>query len=224
MPLEAQGYAQLGDERRVELMEDFGPPDALALGAAGCKLLVPMRPDREAFTADQLTVVDRAVASSHDHGLPIVLEPLIYRLSTEAEGAFARRLPQLVGLATSLLAEHGADLLKLPFPSVADVTGPEGEVDGRAACRAMHAATGGVPWVLYGAGVTASTFEMQLRIAGKSGASGFLVGRTIWLDALRADPTEVEVAAVASALPRFVRFNLVAGEACRPLRVAPNGA
>ena len=75
----------------------------------------------------------------------------------------------------------------------------------------------------YGAGASASTFEMQLRVAGESGASGFLVGRTIWLDTLRADPAEVEANAVASALPRFIRFGKVASEVCRPLRVAPDG-
>ena len=87
----------------------------------------------------------------------------------------------------------------------------------------MHSAAAGVPWVLYGAGVAATTFEFQLRVAGEAGASGFLVGRSVWLDALQADPVEAEANAVASALPRFIRFGKVASEVCRPLRVAPDG-
>jgi tagatose-1,6-bisphosphate aldolase len=223
MPLEAQGYAQAGDERRVRLMEDFVAADALALGAAACKLLVPMRHDREAFTAEQLAIVDRAVAASRQVGLPMILEPLVYRLSDETTRAFGDRMTRLIVSSVEVLAGRGAHLLKLPFPSLADVTIPEGEIQARASCEAMHSATAGVPWVLYGAGASATTFEAQLRIAGEAGASGFLVGRSVWLDALRADPAEAEAAARASALPRFRRCAAVAREACRPLRVVPEG-
>lgn len=223
MPLEAQGYAQLGDERHVALMEDVGPADALDLGAAACKLLVPMRPDRQAFTTEQLAVVDRAVTASHRVGLPIILEPLVYRLSAEAPGTFADQITRLVVAAVGVFARGGADLLKLPFPSLGDVTTPEGAVEGRGACEAMHEATAGVPWVLYGAGASPIAFEAQLRIAGEAGASGFLVGRSVWLDALRADPVETEVEAREWALPRFRRYAAVARDACRPLRVVPEG-
>ena len=187
MPLEAQGYAQLGDERHVRLMEDFVAADALALGAAACKLLVPMRHDREAFTAEQLAVVDRAVSASHRVGLPIILEPLVYRLSDETTRAFGDRMTRLIVSAVAVLAGCGADLLKVPFPSLADVTDRKGRfrpalrarrcIQQLQACRGCFTAPARRPL----------TFETQLRIAGEAGASGFLVGRSVWLDALRAE-------------------------------------
>ena len=223
MPLEAQGYAQLGDERSLALMDDFGPAQALELGAAACKLLVPIRADRAGFTSAQLTVVDRAVAASHSVGLPIVLEPLVYRLSAETAAAFLGRSTQLIVDAVALLAERGADLLKLPFPSLANPAEPDRDDASRAACAAMHSAAAGVPWVLYGAGAAPATFEAQLRIAGEAGGSGFLVGRSVWLDALLPDLQGAEDVARASALPRFLRFAAIARETCRPARTAPTG-
>jgi tagatose 1,6-diphosphate aldolase len=221
MPLEAQGYAQLGDERRTTLLEGFGPADAGRLGAAACKLLVPLRPDRAAFAADQLGVAGDAVAAAHRAGLPLVLEPQVYRLSSETADVFARRRPGLTLEAVAAVASVGPDLLKLPAP--VGESGPAGSVPARAgtpasaAWRAMAEATGGIPWVLYGAGAGADAFTAQLEDAGAAGASGFLVGRTIWRDVLAADPAVAAERSRRVAAPRFTSLAATARATCRPL-------
>jgi tagatose-1,6-bisphosphate aldolase len=214
MPIEAQGYAQLGDDRRTTLMSGFGPADARSRGAIACKLLVPLRPDRPQTGAAQLDTAAAAVAETHDAGLLVVLEPQIYRLSTESSEAFDAQLTGLTVAATASLASLAPDLLKLPFPAPRSV-----EDEGRAshACEELSAAASGVPWVLYGAGVAPDAFAWQLRIAGATGASGFLVGRTVWREALTEDLGAAARIAATVCVPRFAEYVAIARKACRPL-------
>jgi tagatose 1,6-diphosphate aldolase len=56
-----------------------------------------------------------------------------------------------------------------------------------------------VPWVLLSAGVGPRTFEAGLRLALGAGASGFLAGRAVWLDALTGWPDRDAVTAALRA-------------------------
>lgn len=220
MPLEAQGYAALGDERRVALMTGFSPARARDLGAAACKLLVPMRPDHRAFTDAQLEVVATAVRATHAEGLPLILEPLVYRRSDEPEAVFRDRYADLVVEATSALAEVGGDLLKVPVPTDGHAGGPP---DPRA-CLRLADACRGVPWVLYGAGLPTDLLSDHLAAAGDAGANGFLVGRTIWADLLDRDPAVTAGAAASVGRRRLERLVDTAVHHCRPLGSGPRNA
>jgi tagatose 1,6-diphosphate aldolase len=77
----------------------------------------------------------------------------------------------------------------------------------------------GVPWVLLSGGASTERFERVLDYAYAAGASGFLAGRTIWLDAIRSnfpDASKVEAAlerdgvAVLERLSAFTRRKAVA--------------
>jgi tagatose-1,6-bisphosphate aldolase len=218
MPLEQQGYLALGDERRVALLPELPPARARDLGAAACKLLLPMRPDQPAFTHAQLGVAATAVRASHAAGLPLVLEPLVYRRSDESEALFRRRRTDLVVEATAILAAVGGDLLKLP--ALAD--GRDDRPPDAVAYRRMADAGRGLPWVLYGAGMPEDRLVDHLAAAGDAGASGFLVGRTIWADLLARDPAATAAAAATVGRRRFQRLSETAIHHCRPLgEIAP---
>ena len=77
------------------------------------------------------------------------------------------------------LTAIGADVLKAEFPYDPGVT-DEGRW--REACAELDAATP-VPWVLLSGGVDDATFERQVRVACEAGASGVLVGRSVWAEA-----------------------------------------
>ena len=77
------------------------------------------------------------------------------------------------------LTALGADILKAAFPYDAAVTD---ETRWTEACAELDAATP-VPWVLLSGGVENATFERQVAVAGRAGASGVLVGRSVWAEA-----------------------------------------
>jgi tagatose-1,6-bisphosphate aldolase len=215
MPLEAQGYEAEGDGRTTTLLDDYSPGDALRRGADACKLLVPYRVDHEPSAARQDVQVEATAAACHEAGLPLVVEPVVYRWSTESPEAYAGAYRRLVIGAVARLLPRGVDLLKLPFP-VLDLAA-DGEAVAIEACAELTAACGDTPWVLLGAGVETDTFLAQVRIAGTAGASGFLAGRGIWGAALTRDPDEAERIATTVCRPALERCRAVAERAARPL-------
>jgi tagatose-1,6-bisphosphate aldolase len=216
MPLEAQGYEVAGDGRTTSLLGDFSPARAVVYGADACKLLLPYRADDEPSAAAQDALAAAVARSCHALGMPLVVEPVVYRWSTESETQYAAAFPGLLLSAVGRLQPLGADLLKVAFP-VLDL-GATGELGAIDACRALADACAETPWVLLGAGVDVDTFVEQIRLAGSAGASGFLAGRGIWGPALAVDPGEAERIARDVALPAFERCREVARRTGRPLR------
>jgi tagatose-1,6-bisphosphate aldolase len=221
MPLEAQGYEPIGDGRATTLLDDFSPADALRRGADACKVLLPYRADHEPSATAQDALVSRTMAACHDVGLPLVVEPVPYRWSSETPQAFSGAYRGLVVDAVSRLAPLGADLLKLPFP-VFDLAS-DGPAEAADACRDMARACGDTPWVLLGAGADIEAFIEQIGIAGSAGASGFLAGRGIWSVALDPDPDRAERLAATIARPLFERCRAIAERTARPLPVDEGG-
>ena len=111
-----------------------------------------------------------AVASCHAEGLPLILEPILYALPGETPEQFAAAFPALIVALAERLQPLGPDVLKVQFPR--DDRGDEAEW-----CKQLDAACGATPWVLLGGGGAPEVFTRDLRIACRSGASGFIAGR-----------------------------------------------
>ena len=218
MPLEAQGYEAAGDGRTTSLMDDFGPSEALARGADACKLLVPYRSDDERSAERQDGVIRMAAAACHAVGLPLIVEPLVYRWSTERPDAYGARYPDLVLGAVRRIRPLGVDLLKLPFPVLAPAA--QGDSAALDACRELDAACAGTPWVLLGAGAETAVFVEQVRLAGSAGASGFLAGRGIWGAAVGGDLDAAERIASTACRADLVHCRQAAERHARPLSAA----
>jgi tagatose 1,6-diphosphate aldolase len=187
--LEAQGYGEVADVPRTTFLPGWSPAQAARLGAAGCKLLLPYRVDVPGQADAQDEVVRAAVAACREAGVALVVEPIVYGdLTAELVIAGARRLAAL-----------GPDVLKLQHPGSPD------------ACRALDEACGpAVPWVLLGGGADAETLVQQVGEACAAGASGFVVGRTLWDAALVADEAESERALAQLGRPLLERLAAVA--------------
>jgi tagatose 1,6-diphosphate aldolase len=186
MPLEAQGYADAESGRVTTFLPGWGPDAALAAGADACKLLLPFRADHDVSAEPQLEVVARAVQGCHAAGLPLVLEPIVYRLPGEDESDHAAAFPGLVVAGVERLVPLGADIMKVQFPRAVDADA-DAEHEW---CRRLDAACGWTPWVLLGGGATHETFAAQVNAACRAGASGYIVGRTAWEGAVTPDAAE----------------------------------
>jgi tagatose 1,6-diphosphate aldolase len=201
VPLEAQGYGEVADGPRTTFLPGWSPARAAALGASACKLLLPYRPDLSGQAEAQEQVVREALAGCRAASVALVLEPIVYG---DLEPA---RFEALVAEAAARLAPLGPDVLKLQYPG-----SPEG-------CRALDDACGrDVPWVLLGGGADADVLEERVADACAAGASGFVVGRTLWDGALVADEQASLAALREVSLPLLERLGARARAAGRPWR------
>lgn len=176
IPLEAQGYELIGEGRITTLLGDVDPARAAALGAIGCKLLLPYRPDLADAARTQDETVARVVAECRAADVLSIIEPIVYGEVPELGAAVAETARRLARL--------GPDVLKLQYPGSARL------------CETLTRACGTVPWVLLGGGTDEDTFLTQLRDAMRGGARGYIVGRTAW-DAVLVENDDQQTRAVA---------------------------
>jgi tagatose-1,6-bisphosphate aldolase len=205
VPLELGGYGDVARVEETQLMPGWSPEAARHLGAAACKLLLPYRADVPEQAVRQEAVVARCAAACRSAGTVLVLEPIVYR--RPGEELAGERFGELVVEGARRLAALDPGLLKLQHPG------------GGGACRELDAACGpGTPWVLLGGGAEEEALHAQLEEACAAGASGFIVGRTLWGDALVHDPAEQERALQERAVPRLERISALARRLATPWR------
>ena len=142
-------------------------------------------PDAPTAAAQELLVADVA-AECRDHDIGLFLEPLSYALDGGRLTGEERR--RVVIETARRLTTSGADVLKAEFPYDPGVT-DQGRW--REACAELDAATA-LPWVLLSGGVDDATFEAQVASACDAGASGALVGRSVWAEAATMEPNDRE--------------------------------
>jgi tagatose-1,6-bisphosphate aldolase len=63
-----------------------------------------------------------------------------------------------------------------------------------------------VPWVLLSGGVDDATFEGQVAVACRAGASGVLVGRSVWAPAATLPPAERDAWLAREGRARLARL------------------
>jgi tagatose 1,6-diphosphate aldolase len=205
VPLEAQGYGDSGDLRHTSFLPGWDAGRAAALGASGCKLLLPYRPDLPEQREHQDEVVRQAAEQCRAAGLALVLEPIVF--ARDGEDLDAERLGELVVETAERLAALRPEILKMQYPGSA------------AACGELDRACGPeVPWVLLGGGATPEALERQIIHACAAGASGFIVGRTLFDAALVADTAESEAALRTISVPLAHRLAAAAHQHAQPWR------
>ena len=201
VPLEAQGYGDVAECPQTTFLPGWSPAKSAQLGAAGCKLLLPYRVDNVNQAARQDEVVQAAVEGCRAAGVALILEPIVYG---EADTG---RFGELVVGGAARLSALEPDILKVQHPGTED------------ACSALDAACGrDVPWVLLGGGADAETLERQITEACVAGASGFIVGRTLWDVALVPDEAEATEVLTTTSLPLLERLGAIARNHATPWR------
>jgi tagatose 1,6-diphosphate aldolase len=206
VPLEAMGYGDVASVSRTQFLEGWSAAKGRRLGASGAKLLLPYRVDDADQAERQDDVVRTAVAACRDAGLALVVEPIVYKREGE-EQAGGGRFGELVVDGARRLARLEPDILKLQYPGSA------------AACEELDAACGPlVPWVLLGGGASEDAIGGQIEDACRAGASGFIVGRTLFDAGLVTDPEESRRALLEHSRPLLERLASLAERLATPWR------
>ena len=167
------------------------------LGGTGGKIMIYLRSDTPAANVRNLAILDRVAADFARENLLLVVEFLTYQLPGETKEAYAANTAELVEGGSRLCLDHGAKVLKIPFPGSAE------------ACAAITRLAGEVPWAVLSAGVDHATFLRQVDTAMANGASGVIAGRSLWKDCISLDRAVTRELLETVAVPRLREIQAV---------------
>jgi len=169
--------------RATDVMENWSVEKTLRLGASGVKLLLYYHPDSpEAGQREAL--VQQVAQDCAKWDIPFFMEPLGCAADGTPRPLAPEQRRRVVIESARRLVPLGADILKAEFP--VDVSVEPDEAVWREACGELTE-TSEVPWVLLSGGVSYDTFLKQARMACEAGASGVMVGRSVWKEAVTLD-------------------------------------
>jgi tagatose-1,6-bisphosphate aldolase len=174
--IEATGFEGEPGDRRSRILAGWSVKKAKRIGASAAKLLVYYHPDAPAASAQE-HLVESVARECGDQDLALFVEPLSFGLDGGQMKDEDRR--RVVIDTARRLTQLGCDVLKAEFPYDSSVTDRQ---RWREACEELDATTA-VPWVLLSGGVDDTVFEAQVATACAAGASGVLVGRSVWAGA-----------------------------------------
>lgn len=191
--LEDSLFRETPEGRLSSDIDDWSVAKIKRMGGDAVKLLAWYRPDAgKAVNQAQQDYVKRIGEECARYDIPFLFELLVYPLAADAHQT--KEYVEMKGKkADDVLAsveefakpDYGVDVFKLESPVNA------ADADGSAEVQAVFDEMGrlaGRPWVMLSAGAGKSEFYEVLKHAFAAGASGFLAGRAIWLDAFKAYP------------------------------------
>lgn len=209
--LEATGYDGSPGARISRLLPGWNVAKAKRLGASAAKLLVYYHPDAS-NAAEQERLVAEVAADCRTQDLALFVEPLSFGLDGGALAGEDRR--RVVIETARRLTALGGDVLKVEFPYDRAVDDHARWAD---ACAELDGASR-LPWVILSGGVDDATFEAQVEVACSAGASGVLVGRSVWAPAASLAPDARTAWLESEGAARLRRLVEVVGRAGHPWR------
>ncbi|MEL6371285.1 MAG: tagatose 1,6-diphosphate aldolase [Pseudomonadota bacterium] len=196
--LEDSVFEETPEGRISSEIDDWSVEKIKRVGGDAVKVLTWYRPDAlAALCQQQQDFTARIGEACAKYDIPYVFELLVYPLASDSEQTtdyveMKSKKPDLVIESVRTFADpkFGVDLFKVESPLAAsDVPGTDG--DGASGAQAYFEALGeaaGRPWVMLSAGAGKADFKNILTHAYAAGASGYLAGRAIWLDAFQHFP------------------------------------
>ncbi|GFE62967.1 tagatose 1,6-diphosphate aldolase [Litoreibacter roseus] len=191
--LENSLFEETGNGRKSSEIDDWSVAKIKRMGGDAVKVLAWYRPDADAAVLQhQKDWTKRIGAACAKYDIPFLFELLVHPLDSDAEQTSEyvemntkRAGDVLASVEEFAKPDYGVDVFKLESPVPAkDVANTDGVQDlfdemGRLSGR---------PWVMLSAGAGKPEFHTILEHAYAAGASGFLAGRAIWLDAFQMFP------------------------------------
>ena len=196
--IEATGYLGPPTARVSRVLDGWSVEQAKRMGASAAKLLVYYHPAAPNARDQERLVADVAAAC---RAAALFVEPLSYSLDEGSRLTGEARREVVVETARRL-TPLGGDVLKAEFPYDASVNDPTRWTN---ACAELDAAST-LPWVLLSGGVDDATFEAQVVTACGAGASGVLVGRSVWGEAATMEPGARDAFLATSGRDRLSRL------------------
>ncbi len=185
-PIEVTDYSPHPSQRATHFIPHWSVAKTKQVGGAGIKMLLYYHPD-DSQAQEKRELVEQIIQQCADADIPYYLEPIAYSLDADHPIA-NNELRQVVVETARTFSQMGVDILKAQFPL--DVSQEPDETVWADALAELTSACGDVPWALLSAGVDYDIFKRQTRLACQAGASGIIVGRALWTEAIQLDGQE----------------------------------
>ncbi|MCV0397965.1 MAG: tagatose 1,6-diphosphate aldolase [Rhizobiaceae bacterium] len=191
--LEDSLFRETDEGRLSDEIDDWSVEKIKRMGGDAVKVLAWYRPDAgQAVNRHQQDFVKRIGEACQRLDIPFLFELLVYPLKSDAnqtrdyvEMKGKKAEDVLASVAEFARPDYGVDVFKLESPiNAADAPGHG--MDGSSEVQSLFDEMGrlaGRPWVMLSAGAGKTEFRNILSHAYAAGASGYLAGRAIWLEA-----------------------------------------
>ena len=227
--LEDSLFRDTGQGRFSAEIDDWSVGKIKRMGGDAVKVLAWYRPDvSEEVRRAQHDFVRRTGEACARFDIPFLFELLVHPVESDAE-----QTSEYTEMATKHAdhvlrsveafagADYGVDVFKLESPVPA-----KGIAAGDAQVQALFQEMGrlaGRPWVMLSAGAGKPDFRTVLDYAYAAGASGYLAGRAIWLDAFAAYPDWDAMAEglARDSVPYMADLNALTDAAAAPWHAHP---
>jgi tagatose 1,6-diphosphate aldolase len=209
--------------KRSREIPDWSAAKIRRIGADAAKVLVWQRHDASPETkAHQAAFVEACGRACREADLVHLLEILVYPLPGENAAMTPEHRAECVTKSVEdyLDPRFGVDIYKIeppiPLHEVPDPDGPRAS-----AAQAIYdnlAKKLPRPWVLLSAGAGPEDFARQLVYGYRAGASGYLCGRAIWIDAFKKFPdfAALEQCVKNESVPYIERINALTDKLATP--------
>jgi tagatose 1,6-diphosphate aldolase len=196
--LDASGWDTTPEGYRLsKLVDGITARRVRELGGTGGKIMVYLRSDTPAANIHNIAILDQVIADFAKEDLLLVVEFLTYALEGESSETYAAKIPDLIQGGSQICLDHGAKVLKIPYPGSAE------------SCAEVTKLAGDVPWAVLSAGVNHETFLGQVDVAMANGASGVIAGRSLWKDCISLDRAVTRRRLETIAVPRLREIQAV---------------
>ena len=194
--LEEHNFIETDRGRYSDNIQNWSVEKIKKVGGDAVKVLAWYRPDADTKSVEhQKRYIKTIGKECEKYSIPFLLELLVYPFqndenhTTEYQEQKQKKSQNVIDSVKEFAKEeYKVDIFKLESP--VDTNKLENEItkETETAFKELSEATNNKPWVVLSSGMNKESFYNCLKLAYKNGASGYLAGRTIWLDAFKNYP------------------------------------
>ena len=195
--LEDHAFTEKGRGRYSKNINNWTVEKIKKIGGDAVKVLAWYRPDADQKSIKhQKKYIQMIGKQCEKYDIPFLLELLVYPFKNET--GYSKDYKEQQNKNQNHVIESVKEFSKVKYK--VDIFKLESPVDSsklekgtftkatQEAFKKLSLATKDIPWVMLSSGMSKKSFYNCLKLAYKNGASGYLAGRTIWLDAFKDYP------------------------------------
>ena len=195
--LEDHDFIEKGKGRYSKNIKNWTVEKIKRIGGDAVKVLAWYRPDADQKSIKyQKEYIETIGKQCEKYDIPFLLELLVYPFKNEIGYSkdYKEQLDKnqnhvINSVKEFSKAKYKVDIFKLESPvDSSQLQNSKFTKATEGAFKQLSKATRNIPWVMLSSGMSKKSFLNCLKLAYKNGASGYLAGRTIWLDAFKDYP------------------------------------